>query len=209
MYEYIEIAEGEIRSEKREAVHRAIAFCCKELRIPAPGLRWFAPSDNAFGFSSIGEFANEGDLLGLATRDNKEIWIRADLPIDETAETVAHECLHILQFFLGSASDAAVEERADQFGEHIAGGAYLQDDESYLDYLAGKDFSGGRFKNKELTEGWRRFGRGGSRGEGPGGDVTQEGWFKEAARREQEALSHVRRSGMALGDVLRAGQRRG
>jgi len=85
----------------------------------------------------------------------------------------------------------------------------LQDDESYLDYLAGKDFSGGRFKNKELTEGWRRFGRGGSRGEGPGGDVTRERWFIEAARREAEAEAYVRRCGTALGDVPLAGRRNG
>jgi len=116
MYEYIELLKAKF-AWKTEAVHRAIAFCCKELRIPAPGLRWFAPSDNAFGFSSIGEFANEGDLLGLATRDNKEIWIRLIYRSMKLRKQWPTNVCIFCQFFLGSASDAAVEERADQFGE--------------------------------------------------------------------------------------------
>ena len=82
----------------------------------------------------------------------------------------------------------------------------MKDDDAYLDYLTGKDFSEGRFKNKELAEGWQRHDRAGAKAQA--GDVTEQQWFIEAARREQAALRSMRRHGMALADVPLAGRRR-
>ena len=205
MPRYIEVEQGAIRKDKVEAALRMMAFSCSKLKIRAPRLRWFADPNNPFKFEPIGELEHDKDILGLADpkgllEHGGTIWIRADRQADETAETVAHEVLHVMQFYTMAIKyyDAVDKEAlADEFAEAVSGEAYLQDDDSYLVYLTGHDFSGGR------------FGQAGAGAKAQAGDVTQEGWFKEAARREQEALSHVRRSGMALGDVLRAGQRRG
>ncbi len=217
MPRYIEVEQGAIRKDKVEAALRMMAYSCSKLKIPAPRLRWFAEPNSPFKFEAVGEFEHDKDILGLADpkgllEHGGTIWVRADLPEKETAETVAHETLHVMQFYTMAIKhyDAVDKEAlADEFAEAVSGEAYLQDDDSYLVYLTGHDFSGGRFKDKELTESWRRFGQAGAGAKAQAGDVTQEGWFKEAARREQEALSHVRRSGMALGDVPLVGRRNG
>ena len=216
MPRYIEVEQGAIRKDKVEAALRMMAYSCSKLKIPAPRLRWFAEPNSPFKFEAVGEFEHDKDILGLADpkgllEHGGTIWVRADLPEKETAETVAHETLHVMQFHTMAIKyyDAVDKEAlADEFAEAVSGEAYLQDDDSYLAYLTGHDFSGGRFKDKELTEAWRRFGQAGSGGQ-IRADVTRERWFIEAARREAEAEAYVRRCGMALGDVLRAGQRRG
>lgn len=217
MVKYIEVDQREIRQEKVEAALRMMAYACNELKIPAPEVKWFAPADNPFNFKAIGEFTHDKGLLGLADPEGLlehggTILIRADLPVEETAETVAHEVLHVMQFYtlaLKYYDMIDTEKLADEFAGEISSEAYLKDNKSYLDYLTGKDFSAGRFKNKELAESWRRCARdeqrrrraasGGRRREAE--DITQQDWFKEAARREAEALRYLERQGMTLRDV--------
>lgn len=214
MPRYIEVDQGEIRKEKVEAAIRMMAYACNKLKIPAPRLRWFTPVENVFNFKAISEFEHDGNLLGLADpkgllEHGGTIWIRADRQADETAETVAHEVRHIMQFYtlaLKYYQMVDMEKLADEFAEAVSGGAYLKDDGSYLDYLTGKDFSEGRFKNKELTEAWQCHDRAGAKAQAE--EVTEQRWFIEAARREREALAHLRRSGMVLGEVPLAGRRR-
>jgi len=216
MPRYIEVEQGAIRKDKVEAALRMMAYSCSKLKIPAPRLRWFAEPNSPFKFEAVGEFEHDKDILGLADpkgllEHGGTIWVRADLPEKETAETVAHETLHVMQFHTMAIKyyDAVDKEAlADEFAEAVSGEAYLQDDDSYLAYLTGHDFSGGRFKDKELTEAWRRFGQAGSGGQ-IRADVTRERWFIEAARREAEAEAYVRRCGTALGDVPLAGRRNG
>jgi hypothetical protein len=216
MPRYIEVDQSEIRKEKVEAAIRMMAYACNKLKIPAPRLRWFTPVENVFNFKAISEFEHDGNLLGLADpkgllEHGGTIWIRADRQADETAETVAHEVRHVMQFYtlaLKYYDMIDTEKLADEFAEEISSEAYLKDNKSYLDYLTGKDFSEGRFKNKELTEAWQRFGQSGAGAKAQAEEITDQRWFIEAARREQEALDCVRRSGMVLGDVPLAGRRR-
>ncbi len=214
MPKYIEVDQSEIRKEKVEAALRMLAYACKTLKVPAPYLRWFAEPNNPFGFKAVSEFRHDKDVLGLADpegllKHGGTIWIRADRQADETAETVAHEVLHIMQFYtlaINYYKTVDMEKLADDFAEAVSSDAYLKDDDAYLDYLTGKDFSEGRFKNKELAEGWQRHDRAGAKAQA--GDVTEQQWFIEAARREQAALRSMRRHGMALADVPLAGRRR-
>ncbi len=214
MPRYIEVDQGEIRKEKVEAALRMMAYSCSKLKIPAPRLRWFADPKNPFGFKAVSEFRHDKDVLGLADpegllKHGGTIWIRADRQADETAETVAHEVLHIMQFYtlaINYYKTVDMEKLADEFAEAVSSEAYLKDDESYLAYLTGEDFSGGRFKSSEPAEEWQRHDRAGVKAQA---EVTEQRWFIEAARREQEALRSMRRSGMALGDVPLAVRRNG
>mgnify|MGYP001104338501 CR=1 FL=1 len=165
MFKFIEVSQSEIRAEKVEAAVRMLAYSCKQLEIPAPELNWFAPAENPFNFKAVSKFKHSSNILGLADHrgllhHGGTIWVRADLPAKETAEIVAHETLHIMQFYtLGLKYYGVVdtEKLADDFAEAVAAESYLKDDESYLAYLTGQDFSGGRFKNKELAEAWRKW----------------------------------------------------
>jgi len=225
MVKYIEVAQGEIRREKVEAALRMLAYCCSKLKIPAPKIKWFAPVDNPLGFNAVGKFVYDRDIFGLADHEGLiehggTIWIRADFPAKETAMVVAHEVLHIMQFYSLPVEYYGIVDRealADGFMQAVVNEDYLNDDQTYLDYLTGKDFSEGRFSSKNKSQaldgqerssastGGRRWRK--QRAAKIIDDITRQPWFKEAARRQAHAERELEKYGLTYQDVPRSGRR--
>ena len=158
---YFEVKQETIRAEKKEAALRMLAFCLKELKLPRMAIKWFtpAPAKLPFGVPAnvLSVFTKEKGLWGFVTSDDFEhIWIRGDLPIPETCATVAHEISHMSDYFtvpLEWYKNADHEGKADFLADEVlAAGAWQFDDESFYDYLLGKDFSEGRFARPEAQE---------------------------------------------------------
>ena len=158
MVQYYEVDQAEVRIEKVQAAIRMLAYSLKKLKLPRAHIRWFVKADNPLGFKLGEAFYDEHDILGKATtrglmsNEGCEVWIKADMPTRETVETVAHEVLHVMQFYtlpIDKYSEIDVEKLADEFAADVASEEYMKDNESYLDYLTGKDFSEGKYKTVE------------------------------------------------------------
>lgn len=198
MYKYFEVTNKAMGQWRWSAALRMLAFCSYELKLPQMGIKWFMPyyrQDHWDKRVSDELIRYKKEVLGFYRPSNKNmIWVRADLADDELLGTVAHEVLHAMQYYIldGFPEDPICEMSADEFAEFMVAkysGDCSASSEIYLDWLAGADYSNGRFDQGPIKT--------------PGRsvidpvDIIDEPWFIEAARRESRYWREAKKAGWA------------
>jgi len=116
---YIETLVGSTDGRRLFAEHVAI-LAAHELAIPTPAVRFFIHRPAPDGWP-LQAWTDERRLLGEVRQGEAAVWILADLPRDELAVTVAHECHHVRyhrRYGVGHYSPremAAMETAAESF----------------------------------------------------------------------------------------------
>jgi hypothetical protein len=93
MTEYVEVLLG--LSDGRRLYAEFVAIeAAHELEIPTPAVRFFRHQRAPDGWP-LRAWTDERRLSGEVRPGETAVWILADLPRDELAVTVAHECHHV------------------------------------------------------------------------------------------------------------------
>ena len=133
---YQEISEDQVNPEKVREAKRVLDYCRRLLSLPEIKIIWCTKISRE-DFEAPGLF---GSVLRTLKRIHKDkssfsgqtrflgenentIWLRSDIPLEEVAPTVAHECMHIhdfglLGFYRPPATQKereAAERRAEEF----------------------------------------------------------------------------------------------
>lgn len=121
---YKRIADVEVGTAKLARAKHVLAYCQKALSLPTIIVKWWMQIDKAtYGktlFSEVIKTHEEfGGMVKVVSQKNV-IWIRADIPLDAIAETVAHECKHLSDFArYGIFNKQEEERRAGNFGRKV------------------------------------------------------------------------------------------
>ena len=93
MTDYVETLVGSTDGRRLFAEHFAI-LAAHELEIPTPSVHFFLHRPTPDGWP-LRAWTDERRLTGEVRQGEAAVWILADLPRDELAVTVAHECHHV------------------------------------------------------------------------------------------------------------------
>lgn len=122
---YVEVEAGSsfVSQHIQKAAEAVASMCARDLRIPAPRIRWFIKETSAhksyretwgtrdFG-TELGTFFKSEPIRGRTKCYRSEVWIRAGMSLWETLKTVAHECRHLTQSI--SATGLSLEQQTEQ-----------------------------------------------------------------------------------------------
>lgn len=127
---YKQIADDDVDMVKLARAKHTLAYCQNALSLPTIIIRWCVEIDKATydscGKTPFGEVIKTlkgmnvwreefGGMTKVVSQRNV-VWIRADIPLDAIAETVAHECKHVSDFArYGIFNNQEEEKRADNF----------------------------------------------------------------------------------------------
>ena len=147
---------------KIERAERTLAYCREELELPDVYIKWFLPEDEKPDGVEFTSSFESGDISGLYDPGKPDqILIRADLQIDETCQTVAHETFHAFQHLTGNYKNVPAHELHDFFengavgyAENILDRVDFKNTSQFVNHLMGKDYSSG--KRWEKKDGARR-----------------------------------------------------
>ena len=209
MFRYYELRPTAVSQVKERAALKMLAYCSYELKLPQISLKWFVPKyDNSHLWehrASNDIISSANDMMGFYRGTDKvSIWVRADLALDDTLDTVSHEALHALEFI----STGFYYPDSEIFAEDFAGDMVKKYGyrclspkrcDIFLDWLVGKDFSDGRFE--KAKDAVRTKASAPKKQPVEFQDITQEQWFIEAAKREAEAWNIWRRERSLNGAV--------
>jgi hypothetical protein len=146
---YALIKESDVDFDTRKAAHMALAAARKELKLPMVYIKWFVPI--AYASDSVKTFEHETDIRGLFMGAQPDsIFVRSAQTVDAVKETVLHETFHLWQMRQGNGfadhSEGVAQGYANDAMKRVK--MYGEDEETYLEHLTGKDWSGGAVKTE-------------------------------------------------------------